>query len=147
MTYSDTEVIMEAGRNTLTGTEALDGIVDDLRWWNDPVEAAYWPTLVAAEQIDHQLAVYPFDHETAEDFGSYGRYLAVAPSASFTTGLYGNALVSGAAAVAPLVPSTSPTATGSPSAVGSALIPHPSAPLPRSWPSTTPWAALGSASW
>lgn len=98
MTYSDTEVIMEAGRNTLTGTEALDGIVDDLRWWNDPVEAAYWPTLVAAEQIDHQLAVYPFDHETAEDFGSYGRYLAVAPSASFTTGLYGNALVSGAAA-------------------------------------------------
>ncbi|MFC5268816.1 LamG-like jellyroll fold domain-containing protein [Kribbella qitaiheensis] len=98
MTYSDTEVTMEAGRNTLTGTEALDGIVDDLRWWNDPVEAAYWPTLVAAEQIDHQLAVYPFDHDTAEDFGSYGRDLAVAPSASFATGLYGNALVSGAAA-------------------------------------------------
>jgi hypothetical protein len=98
MTYSGTEVTMEAGRNTLTGTEALDGIVDDLRWWNDPVEAAYWPTLVAAEQIDHQLAVYPFDDDTAEDFGSYGRDLAVAPSASFTTGLYGNALVSGAAA-------------------------------------------------
>ncbi|TCM37224.1 LamG-like jellyroll fold domain-containing protein [Kribbella sp. VKM Ac-2568] len=98
MTYSDTEVTMEAGRNTLTGTDALDGIVDDLRWWNDPVEAAYWPTLVAAEQIDHQLAVYPFDNDTAEDFGSYGRDLAVAPSASFTTGLYGGALVSGATA-------------------------------------------------
>ena len=98
MTYSDTEVIMEAGRNTLTGTDALDGIVDDLRWWNDPVEAAYWPTLVAAEQIDHQLAVYPFDNDTAEDFGSYGRDLAVEPSASFATGLYGGALVSGATA-------------------------------------------------
>ena len=87
--YSGTEVTMEAGRNTLTGTEALNGIVDDLRWWNDPVEAAYWPTLVAAEQIDHQLAIYPFDHDTAEDFGSYGHDLTVAPSASFTTGLYG----------------------------------------------------------
>jgi len=98
MTYSGTEVTMEAGRNTLTGTEALNGIIDDLRWWNDPVEAAYWSTLVAAEQIDFQLAIYPFDHDTAEDFGSYGHDLAVAPSASFTTGLYGRALVSGAAA-------------------------------------------------
>ncbi|HEY9334905.1 MAG TPA: LamG-like jellyroll fold domain-containing protein, partial [Kribbella sp.] len=41
---------------------------------------------------------YPFDNDTAEDFGSYGRDLAVAPSASFTTGLYGGALVSGATA-------------------------------------------------
>ncbi|TDD18518.1 LamG domain-containing protein [Kribbella turkmenica] len=96
--YSGTEVTMEAGRNALTGTEALNGIVDDLRWWNDPVEAAYWPTLVGAEQIDHLLAIYPFDHDTAEDFGSYGKDLAVAPSASFTTGLYGRALVSGTAA-------------------------------------------------
>ena len=72
LAYSGTEVTMEAGRNTLTGSEALNGIVDDLRWWNDPVEAAYWPDLIAAEQIDHQLAIYPFDHDTAEDFGSYG---------------------------------------------------------------------------
>ena len=98
MTYSGTEVTMEAGRNTLTGTEALNGIVDDLRWWNDPVEAAYWSTLVAAEQIDFQLGIYAFDHDTAEDYGSYGRDLTVAPSASFTTGLYGRALVSGTAA-------------------------------------------------
>ncbi|GAB2650675.1 LamG-like jellyroll fold domain-containing protein [Kribbella swartbergensis] len=97
LAYSGTEVTMEAGRNALTGAEALNGIVDDLRWWNDPVEAAYWPALVAAEQIDHQLAIYPFDHDTAEDFGSYGRDLTVAPSASFTTGLYGRALVSGTA--------------------------------------------------
>jgi hypothetical protein len=98
LAYSGTEVTVEAGRNTLTGSEALNGIVDDLRWWNDPVEAAYWPTLVAAEQIDHQLAIYPFDHDTADDFGSYGHDLTVAPSASFTTGLYGRALVSGTAA-------------------------------------------------
>ena len=98
LAYSGTEVTMEAGRNTLTGSEALNGIVDDLRWWNDPVEAAYWPDLIAAEQIDHQLAIYPFDHDTAEDFGSYGHALMVAPSASFTTGLYGRALVSGTAA-------------------------------------------------
>ena len=98
LAYSGTEVTMEAGRNTLTGSEALDGIVDDLRWWNDPVEAAYWPTLIAAEQIDHQLAIYPFDHDTADDFGSYGRDLTVAPSASFTAGLYGRALASGTTA-------------------------------------------------
>ncbi|GAA1578637.1 hypothetical protein GCM10009789_35230 [Kribbella sancticallisti] len=98
LAYSGTEVIMEAGRNTLTGSEALDGIVDDLRWWNDPVEAAYWPTLIAVEQIDHQLAIYPFDQDTAEDLGTSGRDLTVAPSASFTTGLYGRALVSGTAA-------------------------------------------------
>ena len=98
LAYAGTEVTLEAGRNALTGTEALDGIIDDLRWWNDPVEDAYWPTLVATEQIDHQLAIYPFDHDSAEDFGAYGRDLAVAPSASFTTGLYGRALVSGAAA-------------------------------------------------
>ena len=98
LAYSGTEVTVEAGRNTLTGSEALNGIVDDLRWWNDPVEAAYWPDLVAAEQIDHQLAIYPFDHDSAEDFGSYGHALTVAPSASFTDGLYGRALVSGTAA-------------------------------------------------
>ncbi|TCC48886.1 hypothetical protein E0H75_20165 [Kribbella capetownensis] len=97
-TYSATEVVMEAGRNTLTGTEALNGIIDDLRWWNDPVEETYWPTLIAAEQVDHQLAIYPFDHDTADDFGRFGRDLTVAPSASFTTGLYGRALVSAAAA-------------------------------------------------
>ncbi|MEU4286818.1 LamG-like jellyroll fold domain-containing protein [Kribbella sp. NPDC026596] len=98
LAYSGTEVTMEAGRNTLTGSEALNGIVDDLRWWNDPVEAAYWPTLVTAEQIDHQLAIYPFDLDTAEDFGTYNRGLTLAPSASFTTGIYGRALVSGTAA-------------------------------------------------
>lgn len=98
LAYASTEVIMEAGRNTLSGSEALNGIVDDLRWWNDPVEAAYWPTLIAAEQIDNQLAIYPFDHDTADDFGSAGRDLTVAPSASFTTGLYGRAMVSGTAA-------------------------------------------------
>ncbi|MGW1344330.1 LamG-like jellyroll fold domain-containing protein [Kribbella sp. NPDC002412] len=98
LAYSGTEATVEAGRNAVTSSEALDGIIDDLRWWNDPVEAAYWPTLVAAEQIDHQLAIYPFDHDTAEDFGSYGHDLTVAGSASFTTGLYGGALVSGAAA-------------------------------------------------
>ncbi|MFI7062465.1 LamG-like jellyroll fold domain-containing protein [Kribbella sp. NPDC050124] len=98
LAYSGTEATVEAGRNALSSSEALDGILDDLRWWNDPVEAAYWPTLVGAEQIDHQLAIYPFDHDTAEDFGSYGRDLTVAGSASFTTGLYGRALVSGTAA-------------------------------------------------
>jgi len=98
MAYTGTEVTMEAGRNTLTGTEALDGIIDDLRWWNDPVEETYWPTLTTAEQIDFQLAIYPFDDDTAADFGTSGRNLTVAPSASFTTGLYGRALVSGATA-------------------------------------------------
>lgn len=98
LAYSGTEATVEAGRNALTSSEALDGIIDDLRWWNDPVEAAYWPTLVAAEQIDHQLAIYPFDHDTAEDFGSYGHDLTVAGSAGFTTGLYGGALVSGTTA-------------------------------------------------
>jgi hypothetical protein len=98
LAYAGTEVTMEAGRNVLTGTEALDGIIDDLRWWNDPVEAAYWPTLIATEQIDFQLAIYPFDDDTAADFGTSGRDLTVAPSASFTTGLYGRALVSGSAA-------------------------------------------------
>jgi hypothetical protein len=98
LTYSGTEATIEAGRNALTSAEALDGMIDDLRWWNDPVEAAYWPILVAAEQLDLQLAIYPFDNDSVEDFGRYGRNLAAAPSASFTTGLYGRALVSGATA-------------------------------------------------
>jgi len=100
LAYSGTEVILEAGRNALTGSEALNGIVDDLRWWNDPVEAAYWPSLIAVEQLDNQLAIYPFYRDTAEDLGSYGRDLALAPSATFTTGLYGRALASGTAAAA-----------------------------------------------
>ncbi len=84
---------LEAGRNALTGTQPLDGIVDDLRWWNDPVQPDYWSTLVAAEQTDHQLAIYPFDDDTAGDYGSYGRELTVAGSATYAQGLYGRALV------------------------------------------------------
>jgi hypothetical protein len=147
LAYSGTEVTVEAGRNTLTGSEALNGIVDDLRWWNDPVEAAYWPTLVAAEQIDHQLAIYPFDHDTADDFGSYGHDLTVAPSASFTTGLYGRALVSGTAAAGASGVVAFPTATGSPSAAGSGSTPLLTVRPPRSSRSTTVRTTRGSAWW
>lgn len=88
---------MEAGRNAASSAEALDGIVDDLRWWNDPIESAYWPTIIASEQPDLQMAIYPFGND-ATDQGSYGRHLSPAPSASYTYGMYGRALVSTAAA-------------------------------------------------
>lgn len=90
--------LLEAGRNVLTGTEVLDGAVDDLRWWNDPVETAYWSTIRDAEQVDLQLGIYPFDDGTGDDSSIYNRDLTLAGSASFVAGLYGSALRSAAAA-------------------------------------------------
>lgn len=90
---------MEVGRNAVTGAQALDGIVDDLRWWNDPVETSYIPTVIAAEQIDFAVATYAFDADDGRDSSSYtGRDLTIAGSASFTYGMYGRALVSGTTA-------------------------------------------------
>jgi hypothetical protein len=98
LTYTG-NVTMEIGRNALTATEPLDGIVDDCRWWNDPVESTYISTVVAAEQIDFQLAIYPFDTDDGTDASTYeGRDLTIAASATFAPGIYGRALVSGATA-------------------------------------------------
>jgi hypothetical protein len=91
------DVTMEVGRNALGAVEPLFGIVDDFRWWNDPVELAAWPGIIAAEQTDFQLGIYPLD-TNANDVSIYNRGIAVAPSASFVPGMYGRGLVSGAAA-------------------------------------------------
>lgn len=92
-------VTMELGRNALSATEALNGIVDDVRWWNDPVEGTYIPTILAAEQTDFQLAIYPFDTDDGSDISTYaGRDLAIAPSATFGPAIYGRAISSTAAA-------------------------------------------------
>lgn len=91
-------VTIEVGRNGVGATEPLDGIVDDFRWWNDPVSSASWAAVKATEQQDLQYAIYPFDDATANDASTYGRHLAKDATASFGTGLYGKALASAAAA-------------------------------------------------
>ncbi len=89
------DVTVEVGRNALEEDEPLDGVVDDFRWWNDPIESTYWATVAGQEQVDLQLAIYPFDNE-ASDRGSYGRHLKPARSAAYTYGMYGRALISNA---------------------------------------------------
>ena len=84
---------VEVGRNVVTGTEVLDGIVDDFRWWNDPVQSSYWSTLTTVEQVDMQLGIYPLDDECL-DHGEYARHLTKTGAGSYTTGLYGRALQS-----------------------------------------------------
>lgn len=96
LAYSGNATI-EFGRNTFTATEALDGLVDDARWWNDPVSSGAWSLVTSAEQVDLQLAIYPFDG-TVDDYSVYGRDLTKAASASFDFAMYGNGLVSAAAA-------------------------------------------------
>jgi len=91
-------VTVEVGRNGVGATEVLDGIVDDFRWWNDPVSSASWAAVMGAEQEDLQYAIYPFDDATADDYSIYNRDLTKAASASFATGLYGKALTSASAA-------------------------------------------------
>jgi hypothetical protein len=86
------DAIIEAGRNALSGAQSLDGIVDDLRWWNDPVESGSWPTVRDNEQIDFQYGIYAFDNGTADDLSIYNRDLTLDGSASFATGIYGSAL-------------------------------------------------------
>jgi hypothetical protein len=89
-------VTTEVGRNVSTGLEALDGIVDDYRWWNDPVEAGYVSTVTAAEQVDFQVAIYGMDDDTSDDLSIYNRDLTVSGTASFGAGLYGRAISSSA---------------------------------------------------
>lgn len=91
-------VTIEAGRNALSGGEPLNGILDDFRWWNDPVESASWPTVRDNQQTDLQLAIYPFDDGTGDDFGVYNRDLTLAGSSSFVTSMYGSGLRSTTAA-------------------------------------------------
>lgn len=95
LTYAGT-VSIEAGRNVLSLGETLDGIIDDFRWWNDPVESSYVSTVMGAEQTDFQLAIYPFDDDTVNDFSVYNRNLTKTSNGSYTTGLYGRALQSNA---------------------------------------------------
>lgn len=96
--YPNGSIVIEAGRNANTQTEALTGIVDDFRWWNDPVDEASWSGVRDSEQQDLQYAIYPFDDSTGDDYSVYNRDLTLAPSSTFVTGLYGNALQSTAAA-------------------------------------------------
>jgi hypothetical protein len=93
LTYNG-NVTMRAGLNAFAGGEALNGIVDDLRWWNDPVESTSISDITSAEQIDFQLAIYPFDDDTTDDFSVYNRDLTKTANGSYTTGLYGRALQS-----------------------------------------------------
>ena len=94
LAYSGTTVV-EVGRNALTGTTPLNGIVDDFRWWNDPVETSFWPNLRAAEQRDFLLGVYPFDGDGV-DRSVYGNDLTVHGTATYPStvqydrGLKGN---------------------------------------------------------
>lgn len=89
-------VTTEVGRNAVTTGEVLDGIVDDYRWWNDPVETSYVSTIMGAEQVDVQLAIYPFDDNTSNDFSVYNRGLTAAGTASYGAGLYGRCISSSA---------------------------------------------------
>lgn len=89
-------VTMKVGLNAFAGGESLDGIVDDLRWWNDPVDAASISGVVGAEQVDFQWAIYPFDDDTTNDFSVYNRNLTKTSNGSYVTGLYGRALQSNA---------------------------------------------------
>lgn len=79
------------------GSESLDGLIDDARWWNDPVSSASWTGIRDAEMVDLQMAVYAFDG-TVEDLGVYGRDLTKHASSSYPTALYGNGLQSTSAA-------------------------------------------------
>jgi len=97
LAYSGAATI-EAGRNVLSAVQALDGVVDDFRLWNDPVDSASWPTIRDNEQTDLQLAIYGFDDGTGEDLGIYNRDLTLAGSASFASGMYGSSLSSASAA-------------------------------------------------
>lgn len=90
-------VTVEVGRNGVGATEVLDGLVDDFRWWNDPVSSASWTSIRDAEQVELQLAVYPLDG-TVDDYSVYNRDLTMAGSASFDFAMYGNGLVSTSAA-------------------------------------------------
>lgn len=85
---------LEAGRNTVGGTQPLNGIVDDLRWWANAVDVASWPNVMAAEMIDFQLAIYPFDDVSSSDFSIYNRDLTTRVSASFVDSFYGKGLKS-----------------------------------------------------
>jgi hypothetical protein len=86
------DAVIEAGRNALSGAQSLDGIIDDFRWWNDPVESGSWPTVRDNEQTDFQYGIYPFDNGTGDDLSIYNRDLTLDGSATFATGIYGSAL-------------------------------------------------------
>ena len=85
---------MEAGRNAVGATQPLNGIVDDLRWWANTVDVASWPNVMNAEMIDFQLAIYPFDDNSSNDFSIYNRNLSTRVSASFVDSFYGKGLKS-----------------------------------------------------
>lgn len=86
------DAVIEAGRNANTAAQSLDGVLDDVRWWNDPVDSASWPTVRDNEQIDFQYGIYGFDNGTGDDLSIYNRDLTLDGSAAFTTGVYGAAL-------------------------------------------------------
>lgn len=88
---------LEAGRNTVGATEPLNGIVDDLRWWANAVDLASWPAVMNAEMTDFQLAIYPFDDTSSNDYSVYNRDLSTRVSATFVDSFYGKGLKSTAA--------------------------------------------------
>ncbi|HEY9335347.1 MAG TPA: LamG domain-containing protein, partial [Kribbella sp.] len=92
------DATFNVGRNANTSAQALDGIVDDFRWFTTPVEPASWSAVRDAEQQDLQYAIYPFDDGTGDDQSIYNRDLTLAGTASFVSGLYGSALKSTSAA-------------------------------------------------
>ncbi|HEY9337894.1 MAG TPA: LamG-like jellyroll fold domain-containing protein, partial [Kribbella sp.] len=67
------DTTFNVGRNANTSAQALDGIVDDFRWFTTPVEPASWSTVRDAEQQDLQYAIYPFDDGTGDDQSIYNR--------------------------------------------------------------------------
>lgn len=93
LTYNG-NVTMKVGVNAFAGGESLDGVVDDLRWWNDPVESTAIAAIMGAEQVDFQWAIYPFDDDSTNDFSIYNRNLTKTSNGSYVTGLYGRALQS-----------------------------------------------------
>jgi hypothetical protein len=93
LTYNG-NVTMKVGVNAFAGGESLDGIVDDFRWWNDPVDSGSISAVTGAEQVDFQWAIYPFDDDTTDDFSVYNRDLAKTSNGSYVQGLYGRALQS-----------------------------------------------------
>lgn len=99
LAYSGAATI-EAGRNALTQAQPLNGVLDDFRWWNDPVDSASWPSIRNSEQTDLQYAIYGFDDGTGDDLSVYNRDLTVAGSATFVAAPYGNGLKSTSAAAA-----------------------------------------------
>jgi hypothetical protein len=92
LTYSTSApTIIEIGRNALSGGEPLNGIVDDVRWWNDPVEVSYWPTLRLTQQKDFLLGAFPLA-ENGNDASVYSHPLTIDPSATWADGVYHKAL-------------------------------------------------------